>query len=43
MPRAAAARPTYSALASERGPMLPPLEESLARYVRDRTAISDAA
>lgn len=41
--RAAAVRPSYSALGSERGPMLPPLEESLARYVRDRTAISDAA
>jgi dTDP-4-dehydrorhamnose reductase len=43
--RAAAARPCYSALGSERGPLLPPLEESLMRYVRDRTAISgrDAA
>ena len=42
--RAAAARPAYSALGSERGPLLPPLEESLSRYVRDRTAIrGDAA
>jgi dTDP-4-dehydrorhamnose reductase len=42
-PRAPAARPRFSALGSERGPLLPPLEESLSRYVRDRTAISDAA
>ncbi|MCU1383033.1 MAG: dTDP-4-dehydrorhamnose reductase [Acidobacteria bacterium] len=41
--RAPAARPPYSALGSERGPLLPPLEESLSRYVRDRTRISDAA
>ena len=42
-PRAAAARPPYSALGSERGPALAPLEESLSRYLRDRAAISDAA
>jgi dTDP-4-dehydrorhamnose reductase len=38
-----AARPLYSALGSERGPALAPLEESLTRYVRDRVAIGDAA
>jgi dTDP-4-dehydrorhamnose reductase len=32
----AACRPTNSALTSERGAMLPPLEEALARYVADR-------
>ena len=41
--RAPAVRRSYRALGSERGPMLPPLEESLARYVRDWTAVSDAA
>ena len=42
-PRAPATRPRYSALGSERGPLLPPLAESLSRYLRDRTAISNAA
>ena len=31
----AAPRPLYSALASERGALLPPLEDALARFVRD--------
>jgi dTDP-4-dehydrorhamnose reductase len=31
-----ASRPTYSALGTERGALLPPLEESLQRYVRER-------
>jgi dTDP-4-dehydrorhamnose reductase len=31
-----ASRPPYSALGSERGALLPPLEESLQRYVRER-------
>jgi hypothetical protein len=34
--RADAARPPYSALGSERGALLPPLEESLRRYIRER-------
>jgi dTDP-4-dehydrorhamnose reductase len=38
-----AARPRYSALRSERGLALPPVEESLSRYLRDRIAIGDAA
>jgi dTDP-4-dehydrorhamnose reductase len=41
--RLPALRPRYSALGSDRGPLLPPIEESLARYVRDRVPISDAA
>jgi dTDP-4-dehydrorhamnose reductase len=40
---APATRPPYSALGTERGPALPPLEESLSRYVRDRLAVGDAA
>ena len=40
---APARRPLYSALASERGPSLPPLSDSLARYVRDRVVIGEAA
>jgi dTDP-4-dehydrorhamnose reductase len=31
-----ASRPPYSALGTERGALLPPLEESLQRYVRER-------
>ena len=33
-----AARPRFSALASERGLLLPPLESALQRYVRERAA-----
>lgn len=33
-----AARPAYSALGSERGSLMPPLEDALARYVSDRVA-----
>jgi dTDP-4-dehydrorhamnose reductase len=40
---AAAPRPSYSVLRSERGVVLPPLEDSLSRYVRDRASIGDAA
>lgn len=36
--RFAAARPAYSALASERGSLMPPLEDALARYLGDCTA-----
>jgi dTDP-4-dehydrorhamnose reductase len=43
VPRTPAARPRYSALGSERGPLLPPLEESLARYMRDRGVVRSAA
>ena len=43
VPRAPALRPRYSALGSERGPSLPPLEESLARYMRDRAVVRSAA
>ena len=32
-----ASRPAYSALGSERGQLLPPLDESLHRYIRERT------
>ena len=32
----AAARPAYTALGSERGALLPPLDDALARYVRER-------
>ncbi len=38
-----AARPFYSVLGTERGAQLPPLEESLSRYVRDRTVVGTAA
>lgn len=34
----AAARPAFAALASERGMLLPPLEDALSRYLRERTA-----
>jgi dTDP-4-dehydrorhamnose reductase len=40
---AAAPRPSYSVLRSERGMVLPPLEDSLSRYVRERASIGDAA
>jgi dTDP-4-dehydrorhamnose reductase len=33
-----APRPSYSALASERGALMPPLEDALARYITDRIA-----
>jgi dTDP-4-dehydrorhamnose reductase len=33
-----APRPTYSALASEKGSLMPPLEDALARYATDRVA-----
>jgi dTDP-4-dehydrorhamnose reductase len=33
-------RPAYSALSSERASLLPPLEEALSRYVKDRAALS---
>jgi dTDP-4-dehydrorhamnose reductase len=36
--RLAAARPRYSVLASERGTLLPSLEDALARYLRERPA-----
>jgi dTDP-4-dehydrorhamnose reductase len=32
-----ASRPAYSVLGSERGQLLPPLDESLHRYIRERT------
>ena len=32
----AAPRPLYTALGSERGVLLPPLDDALARYLRDR-------
>ena len=38
-----AAQPPYSVLGSERGAALPPLDESLLKFVRDRTAIGTAA
>ena len=38
-----AARPAYSALASERGTLLPPLESALTRYFRERAATPFAA
>jgi dTDP-4-dehydrorhamnose reductase len=38
-----ARRPPFSALGSERGAALPPLEDGLSRYVRDRRRIGDAA
>lgn len=38
----AARRPLYSVLASERGPILPPLEDALARYLKERwTAVEE--
>jgi len=40
---APARRPPFSALGSERGAALPPLEDCLSRYVRDRSRIGDAA
>jgi dTDP-4-dehydrorhamnose reductase len=40
---ASARRPRFSALGSERGAALPPLEDCLSRYVRDRSTIGDAA
>jgi dTDP-4-dehydrorhamnose reductase len=38
-----AARPPYSVLGSEHGATLPPLEESLLRFVRDRAVVGTAA
>lgn len=38
-----AARPEYSVLGTERGAPRPPLEESVLRFVRDRTAVGTAA
>jgi dTDP-4-dehydrorhamnose reductase len=38
-----ATRPVYSVLGSERGPLLPDLEDSLVRYVRDRAELGTAA
>jgi dTDP-4-dehydrorhamnose reductase len=38
-----AARPFFSVLGTERGSSLPPLEDSLLRFVRDRTVIDTAA
>ena len=40
---ASARRPPYSALASERGPALPPLPDSLSRYMRERMIVGEAA
>ena len=40
--RLAAARPRYTALASERGALLPPLESALARYLRESAAPTPA-
>jgi dTDP-4-dehydrorhamnose reductase len=42
-PPASARRPPFSALGSERGTALPPLEDCVSRYVRDRSRIGDAA
>ncbi|MCA1613142.1 MAG: sugar nucleotide-binding protein [Acidobacteria bacterium] len=39
----AAARPPYAALASERGTLLPPLDDALARYTRERALPPPAA
>ena len=38
-----AAQPPYSVLGSERGASLPPLDESLLKFVRDRTVVGTAA
>jgi dTDP-4-dehydrorhamnose reductase len=40
---AIAARPVYSALGTERGTCLPPWEQSLERYVRERVVVVTAA
>jgi len=41
--RMPARRPRYSVLGTERGEPLPPLDESLSRYVRDRVSFGTAA
>jgi dTDP-4-dehydrorhamnose reductase len=38
----AAARPRYSALATERGPLLPSLDDALSRHLRHRALAADA-
>jgi dTDP-4-dehydrorhamnose reductase len=39
--RLPASRPVFSVLGSERGALLPPLDDALARYFRDRAADDD--
>ena len=39
----AAPRPSFAALASERGALMPPLEDALARYAHTRAWMQDAS